>query len=225
MRALVIEDEVKTAAYLRQGLSENGFTVEVCSNGDDGLHQALAVENDLIILDVMLPERDGWSVLAALRKAGKQTPVLFLTARDTVHDKVKGLELGADDYLVKPFDFAELLARVRTILRRSPVRQAEVLRVADLQLDLPRRRASRAGTRLDLTAKEFALLELLVRRQSEPLSRTLIAEQVWDVNFDSDSNVLEVAIRRLRSKVDDPFPQKLIHTVRGVGYVLEARAE
>ena len=225
MRALVIEDEVKTAAYLRQGLSENGFTVEVCANGDDGLHQALAVENDLIILDVMLPERDGWSVLAALRKAGKQTPVLFLTARDTVHDKVKGLELGADDYLVKPFDFAELLARVRTILRRSPVRQAEVLRVADLQLDLPRRRASRAGTRLDLTAKEFALLELLVRRQSEPLSRTLIAEQVWDVNFDSDSNVLEVAIRRLRSKVDDPFPQKLIHTVRGVGYVLEARAE
>ena len=159
MRALVIEDEVKTAAYLRQGLSENGFTVEVCSNGDDGLHQALAVENDLIILDVMLPERDGWSVLAALRKAGKQTPVLFLTARDTVHDKVKGLELGADDYLVKPFDFAELLARVRTILRRSPVRQAEVLRVADLQLDLPRRRASRAGTRLDLTAKEFALLK------------------------------------------------------------------
>lgn len=225
MRALVIEDEVKTAAYLRQGLSENGFTVEVCANGDDGLHQALTVENDLIILDVMLPERDGWSVLAALRKAGKQTPVLFLTARDTVHDKVKGLELGADDYLVKPFDFAELLARVRTILRRSPVRQAEVLRVADLQLDLPRRRASRAGTRLDLTAKEFALLELLVRRQSEPLSRTLIAEQVWDVNFDSDSNVLEVAIRRLRSKVDDPFPQKLIHTVRGVGYVLEARAE
>ena len=225
MRALVIEDEVKTAAYLRQGLSENGFTVEVCANGDDGLHQALTVENDLIILDVMLPERDGWSVLAALRKAGKQTPVLFLTARDTVHDKVKGLELGADDYLVKPFDFAELLARVRTILRRSPVRQAEVLRVADLQLDLPRRRVSRSGTRLDLTAKEFALLELLVRRQSEPLSRTLIAEQVWDVNFDSDSNVLEVAIRRLRSKVDDPFPQKLIHTVRGVGYVLEARAE
>ena len=225
MRALVIEDEVKTAAYLRQGLSENGFTVEVCANGDDGLHRALTVENDLIILDVMLPERDGWSVLAALRKAGKQTPVLFLTARDTVHDKVKGLELGADDYLVKPFDFAELLARVRTILRRSPVRQAEVLRVADLQLDLPRRRVSRSGTRLDLTAKEFALLELLVRRQSEPLSRTLIAEQVWDVNFDSDSNVLEVAIRRLRSKVDDPFPQKLIHTVRGVGYVLEARAE
>ena len=225
MRALVIEDEAKTAAYLRQGLSENGFIVEVCARGDDGLHQALTVENDLIILDVMLPENDGWSILAALRKAGKQTPVLFLTARDAVHDKVKGLELGADDYLVKPFDFSELLARVRTILRRGPVRQAEVLRVADLQLDSPRRRASRAGTKLDLTAKEFSLLELLVRRQGEPLSRTLIVEQVWDVNFDSDSNVLEVAIRRLRSKVDDPFSQKLIHTVRGVGYVLEERAE
>ncbi len=225
MRALVIEDEAKTAAYLRQGLSENGFTVEVCSRGDDGLHQALTVENDLIILDVMLPECDGWSILTALRRAGKQTPVLFLTAREMVHDKVKGLELGADDYLVKPFDFTELLARVRTILRRGPVRQAEVLRVADLQLDSPRRKAFRAGTKLDLTAKEFSLLELLVRRQGEPLSRTLIVEQVWDVNFDSDSNVLEVAIRRLRLKVDDPFPQKLIHTVRGVGYVLEERAE
>jgi len=225
MRALVIEDEAKTAAYLRQGLSENGFNVEVCANGDDGLHQALTVENDLIILDVMLPERDGWSVLAALRRAGIQTPVLFLTARDTIHDKVKGLELGADDYLVKPFDFAELLARVRTILRRGPARQADILRVADLQLDLPRRKAIRAGVRLDLTAKELALLELLVRRQGEPLSRTLIADQVWDVNFDSDSNVLEVAIRRLRSKVDDPFLKKLIHTVRGVGYVLEERPE
>ena len=226
MRALVIEDELKTAAYLRQGLSENGFTVEVCTNGEDGLHQALTIENDLIILDVMLPKRDGWSVLAAMRKAGKQTPVIFLTARDTVYDKVKGLELGADDYLVKPFDFSELLARVRTILRRGPARQAEVLRIADLQLDLSRRKAARSGgARLDLTAKEFALLELLVRRQGEPLSRTLIAEQVWDIRFDSDSNVVEVAIRRLRSKVDDPFAKKLIHTVRGVGYVIEERAK
>ncbi len=221
MRVLVIEDELKTAAYLRQGLSESGFTVEVCTSGDDGLHQALSVENDLIILDVMLPRRDGWSVLAALRKAGKQTPVLFLTARDAVHDKVKGLELGADDYLIKPFDFADLLARVRTILRRGPARQAEVLQMADLQLDTVRRRATRGGRRLELTAKEFALLELLARRQGEPLSRTIIAEQVWDVNFDSDFNVLEVAIRRLRSKVDDPFQKKLIRTVRGVGYVLE----
>jgi two-component system copper resistance phosphate regulon response regulator CusR len=225
MRALVIEDEVKTAAYLRQGLSENGFVVEVCTNGDDGLHQALTVENDLIILDVMLPKRDGWSILNALRRAGKQTPVLFLTARDQVHDRVKGLELGADDYLVKPFDFAELLARVRTILRRGPGRQLEVLQVADLQLDVPRRKATRAGVRLDLTAKEFGLLELLIRHQGEALSRTIIAEQVWDVNFDSDFNVLEVAVRRLRSKVDDPFPKKLIHTIRGVGYVLEERPE
>jgi two-component system copper resistance phosphate regulon response regulator CusR len=223
MRALVIEDEVKTAAYLRQGLSENGFVVEVCHDGEDGLHQALMVENDLIILDVMLPKRDGWSILNALRRAGKQTPVLFLTARDQVHDRVKGLELGADDYLVKPFDFSELLARVRTILRRGPARQAEVLQVADLQLDVPRRKATRAGVRLDLTAKEFGLLELLIRHQGEPLSRTIIAEQVWDVNFDSDFNVLEVAVRRLRSKVDDPFPMKLIHTIRGVGYVLEER--
>jgi two-component system, OmpR family, copper resistance phosphate regulon response regulator CusR len=223
MRALVIEDEPKTAAYLRQGFSENGFTVEVCTNGSSGLHQALTVDNDIIILDVLLPQFDGWAILAAIRKAGKQTPVLFLTARDTVHDKVKGLELGADDYLVKPFDFSELLARVRTILRRGPARQEDVLQVADLQLDLRRRKATRSGTRLDLTAKEFALLQLLVQRRGEPLSRTLIAEQVWDINFDSDSNVLEVAIRRLRSKLDDPFPIKLIHTVRGVGYVLEER--
>lgn len=225
MRVLIVEDEAKTAAYLRQGLSESGFTVEVCGNGEDGLHQALMGENDLIILDVMLPGRDGWSILAALRKAGKQTPVLFLTARDTVLDKVKGLELGADDYLVKPFDFTELLARVRTILRRGPGRQSEILQVADLRLDAVRRKAVRAGNKLELTAKEFCLLELLARRQGEPLSRTVIAEQVWDVNFDSDFNVLEVAIRRLRAKVDDPFPTKLIHTVRGVGYVLEQRSE
>jgi two-component system copper resistance phosphate regulon response regulator CusR len=225
MRALIIEDESKTAAYLRQGLSENGFLVQVCTNGEDGLHQALTIENDLIILDVMLPGRDGWSILTALRKAGNQTPVLFLTARDQVHDRIKGLELGADDYLVKPFEFAELLARVRTILRRGPARQPEVLQVADLQLDMPRRRAIRAGVRLDLTAKEFALLELFVRHRGEALSRTIIAEQIWDVNFDSDFNVLEVAIRRLRLKVDDPFSTKLIHTVRGVGYVLEERSE
>ncbi len=225
MRILVIEDEKKTATYLRQGFSENGFVVQVCADGDDGLHQALTIEHDLIILDVMLPSRDGWSVLAALRKAGRQTPVLFLTARDTVYDKIKGLELGADDYLVKPFDFAELLARVRTILRRGPARQDEVLRIGDLQLDLRRRKATRSGKKLDLTAKEFALLELLMRRRGEPLSRTLIAEQVWDVNFDSDFNVLEVAIGRLRSKMDEPFGEKLLHTIRGVGYVLEERSE
>ncbi len=224
MHALVIEDEPKTAAYLRQGLAENGFTVEVRADGAQGLEQALNAENDVIVLDAMLPGKDGWTVLAELRRAGKQTPVLFLTAKDTVQDKVKGLELGADDYLVKPFDFAEFLARVRTVLRRGPGRQDEVMRVGDLQIDVRRRKATRKGERLDLTNKEFALLELLVRRRGEPLSRTLIAQQVWDVNFDSDSNVLEVAIRRLRTKVDEPFPEKLIHTVRGVGYVLEERS-
>jgi two-component system copper resistance phosphate regulon response regulator CusR len=224
MRALVIEDERKTATFLKQGLSENGFAVEVCADGEDGLHQALTTESDLIILDVKLPKRDGWAVLTELRRAGKQIPVLMLTARDHVHDRVRGLELGADDYLIKPFDFVELLARVRTILRRGPARQPEVLQVADLQLDMPRRRATRGVTRLDLTAKEFALLELLARHQGEAVSRTIIAEQIWDVNFDSDFNVLEVAIRRLRSKVDDPFRKKLIHTIRGVGYVLEERS-
>ncbi|MCX6348378.1 MAG: heavy metal response regulator transcription factor [Candidatus Aureabacteria bacterium] len=223
MRILVVEDEQKTAAYLRKGLSENGFVVDVAHQGEDGLHLALTAEYDLIILDVLLPDRDGWSLLAALRRSGRQVPVIFLTARDLVQDRVKGLDLGADDYLVKPFAFSELLARVRSILRRGPARQPEVARVADLEIDLVRRKASRGGTRLDLTPKEFLLLSLLVRRAKEPLSRTLIAEQVWDMFFDSDTNVVDVAIRRLRRKVDDPFPRKLIHTVRGVGYVLEER--
>ena len=223
MKILVVEDEAKAAAYLRKGLAENGFTVEVAGRGDDGLHLARTGEFDLVILDVMLPGRDGWSVLAELRAAGTQTPVLFLTARDAVPDRVKGLELGADDYLVKPFAFSELLARVRSILRRGPARQPEVMRVADLELDLLRHRAARAGQRLDLTPREFALLSLLARREGEVLSRTLLAEQVWDMNFDSASNVVDVHVRRLRSKVDDPFDRKLIHTVRGVGYVLEER--
>jgi two-component system copper resistance phosphate regulon response regulator CusR len=221
MRLLVIEDEPKTATYLRKGLAENGFVVDVAGHGEDGLQLARAGDHDLIILDVMLPGRDGWSVLTELRRAGRQTPVLFLTARDAVHDRVKGLELGADDYLVKPFAFAELLARVRSILRRGAGRPAETVRVADVELDLVRHRASRAGRRLDLTPKEFALLSLLARRAGEVLSRTLIAEQVWDMNFESDSNVVDVHVRRLRAKVDDPFGRKLIHTVRGVGYVLE----
>jgi two-component system copper resistance phosphate regulon response regulator CusR len=177
-----------------------------------------------MILDIMLPQRDGWSVLAELRRGGKQTPVLCLTARDAVQDRVKGLELGADDYLVKPFAFSELLARVRSILRRGPARQPDILRVADLAIDLFRHKATRGGRRLDLTPKEFALLSLLARRTGEVLSRTLIAEQVWDMNFDSDTNVVEVAVRRLRGKIDDPFPTKLIQTVRGVGYVLEDRS-
>jgi two-component system copper resistance phosphate regulon response regulator CusR len=223
MRILVVEDEPKTAAYLSRGLGEAGFVVDVARDGTDGLHLARTGGYDLLVLDVMLPGRDGWSVLAELRTAGLQTPVLLLTARDAVPDRVRGLELGADDYLVKPFAFSELLARVRTVLRRGPARQPDTVRVSDLEIDLVRRRAARAGERLDLTPKEFALLALLARRAGEPLSRTLIAEQVWDMNFDSDTNVVDVNVRRLRAKVDEPFAAKLIHTVRGVGYVLEER--
>ncbi|MHB8783478.1 MAG: heavy metal response regulator transcription factor [Desulfobacteria bacterium] len=223
MRILVVEDEQKAAAYLKKGLSENGFVVDVAGTGEEGLHLAFSVDYDLVILDVMLPEGDGWSVISGMRAKGRQTPVLFLTARDSVPDRVRGLELGADDYLVKPFAFSELLARIRSILRRGPARQPEVLRAADLEIDLVRHKARRGGKALDLTPKEFALLSLLVRRAGEVLSRSLIAEQVWDINFESDTNVVDVAIRRLRSKVDDPFVEKLVHTVRGVGYVFEER--
>ncbi len=222
MKLLVVEDEAKTADYLRQGLSEAGFVVDLARNGLDGHHLAMTGDHDLIMLDVMLPDVDGWRILRALREAGHDVPVLFLTARDSVDDRVKGLELGADDYLVKPFAFTELLARVRTLLRRgrSPA-PLERLQVADLVLDLPRRRASRGGMRINLSNKEFALLELLVRRQGEVLPRSLIASQVWDMNFDSDTNVIDVAIRRLRAKVDDAFSPKLIRTVRGMGYTLD----
>jgi two-component system copper resistance phosphate regulon response regulator CusR len=222
MKILIVEDEPKTGDYLKQGLVEAGFSVDLLRDGTDGLHHALTESIDLAILDVMLPGLDGWGILAGIRRAGKDMPVLFLTARDAVDDRVKGLELGADDYLVKPFAFSELLARVRTLLRRgAKTSGAELLRVADLELDLLRRRVTRAGKRIDLTAKEFALLELLLRRQGEVLPRSLIASQVWDMNFDSDTNVIEVAVRRLRVKVDDSFEPKLIRTVRGMGYVLE----
>ena len=223
MRILIIEDEKKTASFLNKGLSESGFVVETEENGEQGLLLALSKNYDLIILDVMLPGRDGWSILSTLRHAGNSSPVLFLTARDSVQNRVKGLELGADDYLIKPFAFSELLARVRLLLRRAPTRQNETLQIADLELDFPRQKATRNGNRLNLTAKEFALLSLMVRRSGESLSRTLIAEQVWDINFDSDTYAIDVAIRRLRGKVDDPFQKKLIHTIRGVGYVLEER--
>lgn len=223
MRILIVEDETKTANFLRKGLTEHSFVVELATDGQEGLFLATNNEYDLIILDVMLPKLDGWSVLKKLREASKQTPVLFLTARDAVEDRVKGLQLGADDYLVKPFAFSELLARVQTLLRRGQPRPTETLRIADLEIDPVRHRAIRSGQRLDLTAKEFSLLSLFVSRQSELLSRTLIAEQVWDMNFDSDTNVVDVAVRRLRQKVDDPFEKKLIHTVRGVGYVMEER--
>jgi len=221
MRILIIEDEAKTSAYLNKGLTENGFLADVAATGEEGLHAALGFDYDLIILDVMLPLRNGWSVLDEIRRQGKQTPVLFLTARDRVQDRVKGLELGADDYLVKPFAFSELLARIRVILRRSPVRQPEKLSIADLEIDLLAHKVTRGGRTIDLTQKEFVLLSFLVQRTGQVLSRTMIAEQVWDINFDSDTNVVDVAIRRLRTKVDDPFKEKLIRTVRGVGYVVE----
>ena len=223
MKVLIVEDERKTAAYLKRGLEENSFIADVAVDGDEGSELAQTRSYDLIILDVMLPARDGWSIIAELRRRKILTPVLFLTARDAVNDRVKGLELGADDYLVKPFAFAELLARVRSILRRGPARQSLVLKVADLELDLQRHSVMRGGRALDLTPKEFQLLSLLLRRTGEVLSRTLIAEQVWDINFDSDSNVVEVHMRRLRAKVDEVFGCKLIHTIRGVGYVLEQR--
>lgn len=222
MRLLVVEDEHKTGDYLQKGLSEAGFQVALARSGLDGHHLAMTEEFDLIVLDVMLPDVDGWRILASIKDAGKATPVLFLTARDSIEDRVKGLELGADDYLVKPFAFAELLARVRTLLRRGAVSpSSDTLALGDLELDIAKRRAVRAGQRITLTNKEFALLELLVRRQGEVLPRSLIASQVWDMNFDSDTNVIDVAIRRLRAKIDDPFEPKLIQTVRGMGYKLE----
>ncbi|CAD6520311.1 heavy metal response regulator transcription factor [Paraburkholderia sabiae] len=222
MRILVIEDEPKTAAYLKKGLEESGYSVEVANDGSHGLILAQEEDYDVIILDVMLPWMDGWTVVKTLR-ATRTTPVLFLTARDDVNDRVRGLELGADDYLVKPFAFVELLARVRTLARRGPPRESELIRIGDLEMDINRRRVKRGTTRIDLTPREFSLLQLLARRHGEVLSRTQIASYVWDMNFDSDTNVVEVAIRRLRSKVDDNFPVKLIHTVRGVGYVLEIK--
>ena len=225
MKVLVIEDEYKLGEYLRKGLSEQGFVVEVARDGVDGRHLAVEGEYDLIVLDVMLPGVDGFAVLSALRKTRK-TPVLMLTARDRVEDRVRGLQEGADDYLLKPFAFSELLARIRALLRRSgqPQAEANILRLADLELDQVRRKAFRGGQRLQLTAKEFALLALLMQRSGEILARTTLAEQVWDMNFDSDTNVVEVAVRRLRAKMDDPFRSKLLHTVRGMGYVLEDRS-
>jgi two-component system copper resistance phosphate regulon response regulator CusR len=223
VKLLVVEDENKTGDYLRQGLIEAGFVVDLARTGLDGHHLAMTETYDLIILDVMLPDVDGWRIIQSLREAERRTPVMFLTARDSVEDRVKGLELGADDYLVKPFAFAELLARVRTLLRRGAApMHTDRLQVADLVLDLPKRRASRSGNRINLTGKEFALLELMVRRQGEVLPRSLIASQVWDMNFDSDTNVIDVAIRRLRAKIDDAYDVKLIHTVRGMGYSIEA---
>jgi two-component system copper resistance phosphate regulon response regulator CusR len=222
MRVLIVEDEDKTADYLHRGLTEQGYSVDVARDGIEGLHLALETEYAVIILDVMLPGLDGFGVLRALR-ARKQTPVIMLTAREQVDDRIRGLREGADDYLGKPFSFLELVARLQALTRRSSAQEPILINVADLRIDLISRKATRAGMRLDLTAKEFALLSVLARRQGEILSKTSIAEMVWDINFDSDANVVEVAIKRLRAKLDGPFEQKLLHTIRGMGYVLESR--
>jgi two-component system, OmpR family, copper resistance phosphate regulon response regulator CusR len=223
MRLLVVEDEEKTALFLKKGLTENGFVTEVAHTGEEGLRLARSKEYDLIILDVMLPGQSGWQVMRNLRSGGIETPVIYLTARDAVSDRVAGLELGADDYLVKPFEFSELLARIQTVLRRGPSRLADVVRVADLEIDFTSHRVTRGGQRINLTPKEFALLSLLARKTGQVMTRTRIAERVWDVELEADTNVVDVHVRRLRAKVDDPYEKKLIHTVRGLGYVLEDR--
>jgi two-component system copper resistance phosphate regulon response regulator CusR len=222
MKILIVEDELKMADYLCKGLTEQGCAVDVAHNGVDGQHLALQHDYDVIVLDVMLPGIDGFTVLHALR-AIKQTPVIMLTARDRVEDRIKGLQGGADDYLVKPFSFLELLARLQALTRRGRALEPAQLRIADLQIDLISRKAYRANVRIDLTAKEFSLLAVLARRQGEILSKTAIAELVWDMNFDSNTNVVEVAIKRLRAKIDTPFSPKLLHTIRGMGYILELR--
>jgi two-component system copper resistance phosphate regulon response regulator CusR len=223
MRILVVEDEPKAGDYLQSGLTESGYVVDLARNGVDGLHLALEMQYDLIVLDVMLPQMDGWQVLQRLREEA-DTPVLFLTARGELEDRLRGLDLGADDYLVKPFSFAELVARIRTLLRRGPPRAENLLTVADLQIDVLRRRVMRGGNKILLTNKEFALLHFFVTHQGEVLSRSLIASRVWDMNFDSDTNVVDVAVRRLRQKIDEPFAHRLIHTVRGIGYRCETSA-
>ena len=222
MRILVVEDEKKTAAFLAKGLREAGFAVDLALDGEVGLKHARATKFDLLLVDVMLPRKDGWEMVAELRRDGVRTPILFLTARDSVRDRVKGLELGADDYLVKPFAFSELLARIRSVLRRAPQRQAEHISIADLDMDMRHHKATRSSVALNLTPKEFLLLAHLVRSSGEVVSRTEIAEHVWDIGFRTQTNVVDVVVRRLRAKVDDPFKTKLIHTIRGVGYVLKA---
>lgn len=223
MKILIVEDEPKTAAFVKRGFTEEGFVVDVATDGVDGLHSAMTGEYDVIILDVMLPKHDGWQVLEEIRRFRRDQPVILLTALDAISHRVKGLDLGADDYLVKPFAFSELHARVRNILRRAPTRRMDTLGIADLYMDLARHRVFRAGKSLDLAPQEYRLLDYFLRHPGEVVTRTRLAEQVWDMSFDGDSNVVDVAVRRLRRKIDDPYAVKLIHTLRGVGYVLEER--
>ena len=221
MRLLLIEDEKKTAAFLAKGLGEAGFAVDIARDGEAGLELALKTGHELAVVDVMLPKKSGWDVVAELRTRGVDMPILFLTARDSVPDRVKGLQLGADDYLIKPFAFPELLARIRSLLRRAPVRHEDELRIADLEIDTRRHKAVRSGVALNLTPKEFLLLTQLARSVGEVVTRAEIAQYVWDVDFKTGTNVVDVVVRRLRAKVDDPFKTKLVHTIRGVGYVLK----
>lgn len=225
MRILTVEDERKIVSLISQGFSQEGFTVDVATDGIDGLHLAMTGQYDLIILDVMLPGRDGWSVLQELRRHLPDQPVIMLTALDSVPERVRGLTSGADDYLIKPFAFSELLARALNILKRAPTRQPDVLRYRDLEMNLSRHKVTRSGIAIDLAPQEYRLLAYFIRNAEQVITRTRIAEQVWDMNFDGDSNVIDVAVRRLRRKVDDEFSDKLIHTLRGVGYVLEQRKE
>jgi two-component system, OmpR family, copper resistance phosphate regulon response regulator CusR len=220
MRVLVVEDDRKTAAFIVKGLQEAGFETDIAADGEEATTRPAADRFDIAIVDVMLPKKDGWNVVREWRAAGWNIPILFLTARDSVHERVRGLELGADDYLVKPFAFPELLARVRTLLRRTPSASSEILRVADLEIDTQRQRANRGSTSLNLTPKEFLLLAYLARSPGTVVSRPEIVRYVWDVDFQTETNVVDVVVRRLRAKVDDPFPTKLVHTIRGVGYVL-----
>ncbi len=225
MKILVIEDDLKTSSFIQRGLSENGFTADTAASGEEGLQLLREAVYGLVILDVMLPALDGWSVLLEIRRIRKPLPVLFLSAQDAVEDRVKGLELGADGYLVKPFAFTELLATIRSILRRAPLQtNSEVMRVDSIELDLIRHKAIRDGQVIPLTAKEFALLELLMRRAGTAVPRSVIADQVWGINYETDTNVVDVHVKRLRTKVDDPFEQKLIHSVRGIGYLFGSKA-
>ncbi len=225
MRALLIEDDHRVSRFVEKGLRQASYVVELADNGDTGLRMATAGAYDAIVLDLMLPGRDGFSVLRSLRQAGISTPVICLTARDDIDDRVRGLDLGADDYLVKPFSFAELLARLRALLRRGTTLASNTIVVADLSIDVASRRVERSGRRIDLSAREYSLLECLARNAGHVLSRTILLENVWDMNQDPMTNVIDVHINRLRRKVDHGFPQTLIHTVRSVGYVLREESE